>query len=177
MSENDTTKINLFLDNNRISYSANKNELTIAPINNIDEPGLKAQVRFTPELKDGDHSFEIFVKDARNNFTYHRDDFQVTSDFKILNVFNYPNPFSDGTEFTFNLTQPSDKVSIKIFTVAGRLIRTLAYHHLEAGFHHLYWNGLDQDRNDMANGVYLYKVVARSGDKQVEQIEKLVIMR
>ncbi len=177
LAENDTTKINLFLDNSRISYAANENNLTISPIDDSDEPKLKAQVRFTPELKDGDHSLEIFVKDARNNLTYHRDDFQVTSEFKIFNVFNYPNPFSDGTEFTFHLTQPSDKVMIKIYTVAGRLLRKLEYHHLEAGFHFIYWNGLDQDRNKMANGVYLYKIVARARDKHVEQIEKLVIMR
>ncbi len=177
LSDNDTTKINLFLDNNRVSYLANENILTIAPISNADEPRLKAQARFAPELRDGDHSLEIFVKDARNNFNYHRDDFQVMSDFKILNVFNYPNPFNEGTEFSFNLTQPSDKVTIKIFTVAGRLIRTLEYKYLEAGFHHLYWNGLDQDLDEMANGVYLYKVIARSADRQIEQIEKLVIMR
>ena len=155
----------------------NENNLIIAPINNPDEPRLKAQARFTPQLQDGDHSLEIFVKDSRNNFAYHRDDFQVMSDFKILDVFNYPNPFRDGTEFSFNLTQPSDRVTIKIFTVAGRLIRTLEYQHLVAGFHHLYWNGLDQEQDDMANGVYLYKIIARSGDRQVEQIEKLVIMR
>ncbi len=175
--ENDTTKVNLFLDNSRINYSGNENSFTIAPIKNADEPKLKAQVRFAPELSDGDHVLEVFVKDARNNFSYHRDDFQVTSDFKILDVLNYPNPFCDGTEFTFNLTQQSDKVTIKIFTVAGRLISTLDYHHLEAGFHHLYWNGLDQDHDELSNGVYLYKIIARSGEKQVEQIEKLVIMR
>lgn len=175
--ENDTTRINLFLDNTRVSYSGNKNILSVTPIKNNDEPRLKARVRFTPELSDGDHSLEIFIKDARNNLTYHRDDFQVISDFKILNVLNYPNPFREGTEFTFNLTQPSEKVTIKIFTVAGRLVRMLENHYLAAGFHHVYWDGLDQDLNEMANGVYLYKIIARSGEKQVEQIEKLVIMR
>ncbi len=177
LNEKDTTKINLFLDNARVSYSGNENAFSVTPLENVEDPKLKAQVRFAPELKDGDHSLEVFVKDARNNFAYHRDDFQVINDFKILNVFNYPNPFRDGTEFTFNLTQQSDKVTIKIFTVAGRLISTLDYHHLEAGFHHLYWNGLDQDQDELANGVYLYKVVARSGEKQVEHIDKLVIMK
>jgi len=175
--ENDSTKIDLFVDNERLNYSGNESTLKILPVNDPDEPQLRTQVRYTPQFTDGDHSLEIFVKDARNNFIYHRDDFQVTSEFKILNVFNFPNPFSDGTEFTFNLTQPSERLTIKIYTVAGRLIRTLEYHHLEAGFHHIYWNGLDQDRDVLANGVYLYKIVARNGDKQIEHIDKMVVMR
>jgi len=173
----DTTQIELLLDNQRVSYAGNQANLTISPVRNSDEPDLRAQVTFTPELADGDHSLEVFARDSRNNLSYVRNDFQVVSEFKLLNVFNYPNPFRSGTEFTFQLTQPAERLTIKMYTVAGRLLRTLEFHHLEAGFHRIYWNGEDQDRNVMANGVYLYKVVARSGDRQVEQIEKFVIMR
>lgn len=177
IGQNDTTRINLFLDNQRVSYAGNEQVVTIVPIYQSSEPRLRAQVRFTPSLADGKHRLEVFVKDARNNLSYHRDDFLVTSEFKLLNVVNYPNPFRDETEFTFRLTQPAEKVTIKIFTVAGRLIRTLEFYYLEPGFQHLYWDGRDQDQNELANGVYFYKVVARSGEHQAEQIEKLVIMR
>ncbi len=173
--DSDTSKINLFLDNERINYS--EGSLKIFPINISAEPRLKARVHFTPVLTDGDHSLEVFVKDVRGNLAYYRDDFQVISEFEILNVFNFPNPFSDGTEFTFHLTAPSEQMMIKMYTVSGRLVRTIERLGLEAGFHRIYWDGLDQDRNIMANGVYLYKVIARSGDKQVEKIEKFVIMR
>ncbi len=175
--DGDTSRITILLDSRRISFAGNEHILTVIPVHQSSEPRLRAQIRFTPSLSDGEHRLEVFVKDARNNLSYHRDDFLVTSEFRLLHVFNYPNPFRDATEFTFRLTQPADKVTIKIFTVAGRLIRTLEYHFLEAGFHHLYWDGRDQDQDHLANGVYLYKVIARSGEQQIEQIEKLVIMR
>lgn len=177
MVAEDTTRFNLFLDHQRLAFSGNESQLLVVPVISPENPKLRAQLQFHPELADGDHSLEVFVKDLRNNLTYHRDDFQVVSEFDILTLFNYPNPFSRDTEFTFHLTQPADRVTIKIYTIAGKLLRTLEHHHLEAGFHHIYWNGLDQDRDELANGVYLYKVTARSGNSQVERIEKLVIMR
>ncbi len=173
----DTTRVTIFLDNQKVSYAGNEQIVTVVPIDHSSEPRLRGQVRFTPSLKDGEHRLEIFVKDARNNLSYHRDDFLVTSEFRLMNVLNFPNPFHDRTEFTFRLTQPADKVTIKIFTVAGRLVRTLEYYSLDAGFQHLEWDGRDQDQNELANGVYLYKVVARAGEHQAEHIEKLVIMR
>ena len=173
----DTTQISVFLDNDRIYYSGNEAVLKFLPLSKSDDPKLRARLKFTPQLFDGDHSLEVFVKDQRNNVAYYRDFFQVVSDFKLLNVFNYPNPFQNDTEFTFHLTQPADRVTIKIFTVAGRLIRMIETHNFEAGFHRIYWNGLDQDLNVPANGVYLYKIIARSGTNQVEKIDKLVIMR
>lgn len=177
MVADDTTRFNLFLDHQRLAFSGNESQLLVVPGVNLQNPKLRAQLQFRPELADGDHTLEVFVRDLRNNLSYHRDDFQVLSEFDILTLFNYPNPFSRDTEFTFHLTQPADRVTIKIYTLAGKLLRTLENHHLEAGFHHLYWNGLDQDRDELANGVYLYKVTARSGNSQVERIEKLVIMR
>ena len=39
-------------------------------------------------------------------------------------IMAYPNPFSDQTDFTFVLTQPAE-IRIKLFTVAGRLVRDL----------------------------------------------------
>ena len=174
---NDTTRVNIFFDNNRVPYSGHDNYLKILPVDNSKNPKLKAQLSYTPELSEGEHKLEVFAKDARNNLAYQSNEFQVISEFTILNVFNFPNPFHDNTEFTFHLTQPTERLAIKIYTVAGRLIRTLEQYHLEAGFHRIFWNGLDQDRNEIANGVYLYKIIAKSGEKQVERIEKLAVMR
>ncbi|HEX9972466.1 MAG TPA: C25 family cysteine peptidase, partial [bacterium] len=134
-STSDTTQVNLFFDNDRISYSGNENVLSLLPLNKSEDTKLRASLKFTPQLFDGDHSLEVFVRDQRNNVAYHRDFFQVVSDFKLLNVFNYPNPFQNDTEFTVQLTQPADKVTIKIFTVAGRLIRMIENYNCESGFH------------------------------------------
>ena len=95
----------------------------------------------------------------------------------LNNVLNYPNPFREHTYISYFLTQPVDEVMIKIYTVAGRLIRKIVDLQGDAGFNKILWNGKDQDYDELANGVYLYKVIARAEDEQVEAIEKMVVMR
>ncbi|HUI66488.1 MAG TPA: type IX secretion system sortase PorU, partial [Bacteroidota bacterium] len=94
--------------------------------------------------------------------------FQVTSSdqLTITNVFNYPNPFGgEGTEFTFQQNQTGPlNVTVKIFTIAGRLIRTLESFASGDSFVRLPWDGRDRDGDRIANGVYLYKLVVRTAD-------------
>ena len=95
----------------------------------------------------------------------------------LLNVFNYPNPFKNDTYFTFELhgVQPPEEFKIKVFTVAGRLIRDLSVPKslLKIGFNKIYWDGRDQDGNEIANGVYFYKIASKNNGILKTAIEKL----
>ncbi|HRI47074.1 MAG TPA: FlgD immunoglobulin-like domain containing protein, partial [Ignavibacteriaceae bacterium] len=103
----------------------------------------------------------------------------VYNDLKIAQVYNYPNPFTETTNFTFKLTQVPDEVVIKVYTIAGRLIREIKKNssELNADFNFIQWDGRDQDGDKIANGVYLYKVIARLGDKTEHITEKLAKIR
>jgi len=175
--ENDTSRIHLLLDGERVNYYSNEQVISLLSLESEADSSLKAKLRFTPLLTDGEHALEIFVKDASDNLIYQRDEFKVVSELKIINLFNYPNPFSDNTSFTFHLTQPVERIVIKIYTVSGRLIHKIERQSCDAGFQQIYWNGFDLDGDALANGVYLYKIIARAGNEQVEKIEKVVVMR
>lgn len=98
----------------------------------------------------------------------------------IREVMNYPNPFTDKTTFTFNSSQDAE-VQIKVFTIAGQLIRTLRDPFVSRGFNMIDWDGRDESGDVPANGVYLYKLIARtqssSGVSQKEIIGRLAIVR
>ena len=173
----DTSKVYLALDGERINYSGNEEVLHLIPVSKPDEPTLKARLVYRPELSDGSHVLEIIVWDAIGNSIYHRDQFQVISKFKLLNVMNYPNPFTQETDFTYVLTQPATEVSLSIFTVAGRLIQKFNYLPGNSGFNCFHWDGRDADGDSIANGVYLYRIVARQGQKKAAKISKFIIMR
>jgi flagellar hook assembly protein FlgD len=89
---------------------------------------------------------------------------------------NYPNPIRDKTEFTYMLTRDAE-VTIRIYTISGKLIRKLEDIIGTAGFNRTAWNGRDEDEDELANGVYLYKITAETDDEKVEEVEKLIIMR
>ena len=98
----------------------------------------------------------------------------------LREVMNYPNPFKDATTFTF-FSNLDAEVKIKIYTVAGQLIRTLEYPFAQNGFNMVDWNGRDAQGDIPANGVYLYKLIAKApgadGPIQKEVIGRLAIVR
>ncbi|MBT8400649.1 MAG: VCBS repeat-containing protein [Rhodothermia bacterium] len=78
----------------------------------------------------------------------------LPSDYKLSE--NYPNPFNPST--TFDVTLPLDKtVSVLIYDVTGRLVRTLAQDvRLPAGTHTFVWDGRVDGGAVAASGVYFY---------------------
>lgn len=130
-------------------------------------------------LAPGEHTLEIKAWDNHNNASVRSLFLRVATaeDFRILNVMNYPNPLFRETTFTYELTQPANGVIIKIYTVAGRLVKTLSAPG-DLGFNQTSWEALDEDGDALANGLYLYKVIASGiGGQRREQIGRLVIMR
>ena len=133
-------------------------------------------------LSEGIHHIQVKAWDNCNNSSQSETEFNIVSRDKLVvrDVLNYPNPFSNSTEFTFWASQDCD-VEIKIYTLSGRLIGKLGDLTAQTGFNHFHWNGWDQDGDPLANGVYLYKVCAScyNGTQKIhiEQIEKCVIMR
>jgi flagellar hook assembly protein FlgD len=93
-------------------------------------------------------------------------------------VFNYPNPFILETYFTFILTDYADEVEIKIYTINGRLIQNLIVPpQSENAYYQVHWNGRDRDGDEVANGVYFYKVIAKSNGLVKEVLQKLAKIR
>ena len=142
-------------------------------------PNSRVVITWTPKLEDGRHVLEVLAKDASGNFfdsTSSRSVFNVYNNPDLLQVYNYPNPFSDNTYFTFELRGviPPEEFKIKIFTVAGRLIKELAPSSpLQIGFNKIYWDGKDEDGDEIANGLYFYKIISKSGDEIKTVTQKL----
>jgi hypothetical protein len=109
----------------------------------------------------------------------------VTADeMTISDVLNYPNPFDNDTYFSLTTNQPA-RITIKVYTIAGRLIKTLTGEFNSPGYQQIYWDGKDEDGDRPSNGVYLYKVFAETAglvnevvtSSNAEVIGKLLIVR
>ncbi len=133
-------------------------------------------------LEPGPHHLRLRAWDVYNNSSTGEVFFQVASSeqLSVQNVYNYPNPFQRETVFTFqhNQNEPID-VEIKIYTVAGRLIAQLEEYSITDRFVRIPWNGLDDDGDRIANGVYLYKVIASAanGEYRSEVLGRLAVLR
>ncbi len=141
----------------------------------------EGSLRYTlPPLPPGTYSVKIRAWDNLNNPSEAEVVFKTASNDQLVleEVANYPNPFQNETYFTFQFQSPSGggDVTIKIYTLNGRLIQTIR-DFATPGFNKIYWDGRDADGAPIANGVYLYKIIVNDGKQQIDKIEKLVILR
>jgi hypothetical protein len=140
------------------------------------------------DLEPGLHTLTVKGWDVYNNSSTAEIQFTVfdkDEELVINNVLNYPNPFVNYTEFWFNHNsiEPLD-VSVQIFTVSGKLVRTLngqttgGSKAVSSLSKDIIWDGRDDFGDKIGKGVYVYKLKVRSNrlNKQVEKIQKLVIL-
>ena len=72
---------------------------------------------------------------------------------------NAPNPFNPITVISYALPEKA-RVTVEVYNIAGRLVRTLVDEEQEAGLRSVTWDGTDESGRSVASGVYLYRVDA-----------------
>jgi hypothetical protein len=129
----------------------------------------------------GRHSLRFKAWDTYNNSSEATIDFNVStsSSLQVTNVYNYPNPFKDNTAFTFQHNYPTDiNVRIKIYTVAGRLIKEIQQNNISDKFVVVNWSGKDEDGETLGNGVYIYKLIVETAEgSSVTNTGKLAVLK
>jgi len=143
------------------------------------------EIRFQfDELEKGRHTLEFKVWDVNNNSSMVAIEFVVVdeSNLSLMNVYNYPNPFTTLTEFMFEHPFSCNQldVQIQIYTVSGKLVKSINETINTEGFrvNNILWDGKDTFGDQLAKGVYIYRVVVNDvNGASAEKTEKLVILR
>ena len=90
-----------------------------------------------------------------NDYTKTKQEFLAVRQFNLYE--NYPNPFNAGTTIQFDLHKNSF-VSLEIFSLRGRLIKTLVNNELNEGSYRFNWDGTDVLNNPVASNIYIYRL-------------------
>jgi hypothetical protein len=158
-------------------------DLTSSFVGDLDAGGKSGIVNYKfSNFEEGDYKIRVEAWDVFNNLSSEETFFSVvnSNDLSLREVVNYPNPFSSNTTFTFqhNLTKALD-IKIKVYTIAGRLIREIEQFNVLDKFVRVPWDGRDQDGDELANGTYLYKLIVESTDGEFREtvLGKLAVIR
>jgi hypothetical protein len=138
----------------------------------------RAKIFYRPNLtKNGEHKLLVQASDKSGNSSGNTDfeiQFEVVKESTITEVLNYPNPFSTSTQFIFTLTgdQIPDEFKIQIMTISGRVVREIMqdeFGPIRVGRNRsVYrWDARDEFGDRLANGVYLYRVVAKINGEDI----------
>ena len=167
----DGDETNPFLMNDY--YEANLNDYT------------KGEVRFPfSDLEKGLHTLTFKAWDVYNNLVTADIQFVVAGDdaLELEHVLNYPNPFVSYTEFWFNHNRPFEPldVQVQVFTVTGKVVRTINQTVITDGFlcREITWDGRDDFGDKIGKGVYIYKLTVKSTttNKTAHKYEKIVLL-
>lgn len=135
------------------------------------------------QLSEGRHTLKMKVWDVYNNSSDAYTEFVVSqsAELALSHVLNYPNPFTTNTQFMFEHNRPCADldVNIQIFTVSGKVVKTINEQVNCDGFRAegINWNGRDEYDQKIGRGVYVYKIKVRTPEGYTAlAFEKLVIL-
>lgn len=141
------------------------------------------------DLAPGKHTLKVTAWDLANNPGEAYLEFLVLeNDGAVLHhVLNYPNPFTNSTQFQFEHNLPGTEMNlqIQIYTITGRLVKTIERESFVSDGYRvddLHWDGLDDGGGQLGKGIYVYRIRVTyniNGGKEVveSEAEKLVILR
>lgn len=171
-----------------ISLTLNKQVENMVSLNDYYQGKLddysSGEVRFRLKgLTPGNNSLVIKAWDTHNNPSESLLDFVVAGSEKmaIKQVLNYPNPFTTNTTFHFDHNKAGLPlhVMIQVYTISGKLLKTMQTESINSGNHfdNISWDGRDDYGDALGKGVYVYKVLVKSGNGETaEAYQKLVIL-
>jgi hypothetical protein len=135
------------------------------------------------KLSEGEHRLTFKVWDIQDNSNTMFTDFIVaeSAELALKQVLNYPNPFTTSTKFMFQHNQACNplKVTIQVYTVTGKIVKTIQKSILCEGYRPepIEWDGRDDFGDKLGRGVYIYRLaILDINNKKAEKIEKLVIL-
>ncbi len=142
--------------------------------------GNKGYIDFYPILTtDGTYELEAQGRDASGNLSGNNNydiTFDVVNKAMVSNFYVYPNPFTNRAKFVFTLTgsQVPDYIKIQIMTITGKVVKEIMKDELGPlvigdNVSEYTWNGTDKWGAQLANGLYLYRVIVKDNGKELDQ--------
>lgn len=138
------------------------------------------EVSYQPgPLGDGIYGLRVQAADEAGNQAGtepYEINFEVINESSITHFYPYPNPFSTSCRFVFTLTgsEIPDQIKIQIMTVSGRIVREITQDEIGTirignNITEYAWDGRDEFGDQLANGVYFYRVFVNSNGQSLER--------
>ncbi len=184
--ESDSVRLRLkaprFLEADDFAFTIDGSPALFAaePVNPTGDRSREWTIRLLETIpSDPEITFRVGIAQS-DGFDFHLDRTVTTAAVhEIVELYNVPNPFTDETWFFYLLGAPADEIEIRIYTTSGKLIRTLRDlpSRINASDPPARWDGTDEDGDQVANGLYFYRIDVRAATWSEHKIEKVARAR
>ena len=149
----------------------------------IPGPGNLVDQTASPVWRDSEYDgwevyYKVIVVDSNGNESLPASPGTVTGDddpeipLSFVLHQNVPNPFNPSTTIRFGI-DVAGRVTLRIYDVAGRLVKELVNDYRAADRYEEVWDGRDNRGNPVASGVYFYSL--ETG--RFEKTRKMLLLR
>ncbi len=129
------------------------------------------QLEYRLKQVDTDGTFEYYTITVETDYTITSvNDNEIPKDYELNQ--NYPNPFNPSTTITYSIIENTN-VKISIYNPDGKIINELINEYKSPGNYSIIWNGKNASNNDVASGVYFYRLIAGNSDIS----KKMILIR
>jgi hypothetical protein len=123
---------------------------------------------------------DLFVEvwDNFNNKTLSSIELKLeNSSFKAYDVYNFPNPFKEKTQFTFKTSSYPSIAKISIFDLSGKRLKVIGNHECISSFCNIGWDGKNESGDKINNGTYIYHLEIKNGNNSFEDLYKITKLK
>ena len=99
---------------------------------------------------------------------------ELPQDYTVL--INYPNPFNPQTTIEYSLEKPGF-VSVKIFDMIGKKIKTLVSENQSAAVYRVVWDGTNDSSVKVASGVYCSRLQLNLDSENIVKTNKMLLLK
>jgi hypothetical protein len=125
-------------------------------------------------LQTGKYKYRLKQIDVNGNFEYFalNGEVEIGVPKKFDLSQNYPNPFNPNTVISYQLPVDS-KILLIVYDIAGREIARLVNNeYKKAGYH-----TTDFNAGILSSGIYFYRMISKSSDKDFVETRKMVLLK
>lgn len=159
--DSDTIKYDWYINNDRVGITGPR-----IVWNTPEQPGDYVIRCFADDQITGSDSAQIIIQLVESS---NRVSSRILLNYALQQ--NYPNPFNAHTTINYHLKN-AGYVTIEIFNLLGKKVKSLVNAEKAAGVHQINWHGQDDSGDPVTSGVYLYKMKI----DDFEAIKKLMIL-
>ncbi len=127
------------------------------------------------KLASGNYQYRLKQMDYNGNTEYFNlnnpDEIAIGNPVQFDMSQNYPNPSNPNTKIDYQVPS-AGRVTLKVYDLTGREVATLMNSELEAGYYTAILNG-----NNLASGVYFYKLTAVSNGQRFDKTMKMILTK
>ena len=130
------------------------------------------------DLKQGSNSIYIEGWDNANNRTLinYNLNIETNTESYVNNLYNFPNPFSEATFFTFYLSKYPTDIEINIYNIQGEQIHTI-FETCESYYNVIKWDGKTHFGKELSNGAYIYSFNSNYNGEVYKTINKIAKLK